>query len=298
MMLFLGVSTGESFVQKVFPSWCETLGIEAELKGVNIPVDAPFSTYQEIVQKIKSEKDIRGALVTTHKTSLFEATHSMFDIIMDGARDLHEAGAIFKTQNSLVCEATDPFSVLLATKEILSRRKLEAWRDVLIIGGGGAGLALAYTLLRNADLAPQRLFVSDISESRISTAQRILGKLQTSCQVNVVLTKDGTCDRLVQNLNKCALIVNATGMGKDRPGSPISMDCFIPYGSTMWDFNYRGERLFLNCARKQEIRQSLIVEDGWYYFICGWLQVMSRIFAVPISDELSDAFVSVAVAKR
>ena len=48
-----------------------------------------------------------------------------------------------------------------------------------------------------------------------------------------------------------SLVVNATGMGKDRPGSPLRAGAAFPERSAVWELNYRGELEFLRQARAQ-----------------------------------------------
>jgi hypothetical protein len=50
----------------------------------------------------------------------------------------------------------------------------------------------------------------------------------------------------------------------------------------IWDFNYRGELVFLDQARKQQYDRNLTIEDGWVYFIHGWTQVISEVFHIEI----------------
>ena len=52
-------------------------------------------------------------------------------------------------------------------------------------------------------------------------------------------------DRLVGRLKPSSLVVNATGLGKDAPGSPITDNAQFPAKGIAWDFNYRGELAFL-----------------------------------------------------
>jgi shikimate 5-dehydrogenase len=80
------------------------------------------------------------------------------------------------------------------------------------------------------------------------------------------------------------MIVNATGLGKDMPGSPLTDSCRFPYGSLVWELNYRGELQFLKQAREQEKSAALTVVDGWDYFVYGWTQVISEVLHIDISD--------------
>jgi shikimate 5-dehydrogenase len=94
--------------------------------------------------------------------------------------------------------------------------------------------------------------------------------------------------RLMSELPPSSLIINATGLGKDRPGSPVSDDGQFPLNGIAWDLNYRGELRFLQQARKQEGTRSLRVQDGWKYFIHGWATVIEEVFQRPITEnELS-----------
>jgi shikimate dehydrogenase len=94
-------------------------------------------------------------------------------------------------------------------------------------------------------------------------------------------------DRLLAELPPRSLVVNATGMGKDLPGSPIDPDAVLPEEAVAWELNYRGELGFLRQAEAQAAERGLRVEDGWTYFIHGWTSVMEEVFERPIApDEL------------
>ena len=89
-------------------------------------------------------------------------------------------------------------------------------------------------------------------------------------------------DRLLGAMPPGSLIVNATGMGKDRPGSPISDRGRFPKDAVAWDFNYRGNLLFLEYARAQGVR----AVDGWEYFLHGWSQIMARVLGFELTADL------------
>jgi shikimate 5-dehydrogenase len=79
-----------------------------------------------------------------------------------------------------------------------------------------------------------------------------------------------------------SLVVNATGLGKDAPGSPLTNRARFPDHGFAWDFNYRGHLLFLDQARAQRQQRQLHIEDGWIYFLHGWTRVMAEVFALEI----------------
>ena len=90
-----------------------------------------------------------------------------------------------------------------------------------------------------------------------------------------------------------SLVINATGLGKDAPGSPLTDEAVFPESGLVWEFNYRGDLVFLHQARAQEQARHLQIEDGWIYFIHGWTRVIAEVFHVDIPvrgpkfDELS-----------
>jgi len=99
-------------------------------------------------------------------------------------------------------------------------------------------------------------------------------------------------DRVMAGLAPGSLVINATGLGKDAPGSPITNAAVFPTDGLAWELNYRGDLVFLEQARAQSDRL-IHVEDGWIYFLHGWTQVIGEVFHVdiptsgPSFDELS-----------
>jgi shikimate 5-dehydrogenase len=79
-----------------------------------------------------------------------------------------------------------------------------------------------------------------------------------------------------------SLVINATGLGKDRPGSPLPASTRFPERAVVWELNYRGSLEFLAQAREQAGDRQLTVVDGWRYFIHGWSQVIAEVFGIPM----------------
>ena len=92
-------------------------------------------------------------------------------------------------------------------------------------------------------------------------------------------------DRTLASLKPHSLVVNATGLGKDAPGSPLTDAAIFPADSLVWEINYRGELDFLHQAERQREARRLTIEDGWEYFIHGWTQVIAEVFHIPIEGE-------------
>ena len=94
-------------------------------------------------------------------------------------------------------------------------------------------------------------------------------------------------------LKPSSLVINATGLGKDVPGSPITDAGLFPQQGIAWDLNYRGDLVFLDQARRQQLKRNLQAENGWTYFLYGWTQVIAEVFDIDIPpsgssfDEIS-----------
>jgi very-short-patch-repair endonuclease len=182
-----------------------------------------------------------------------------------------------------------------AKDPISSGRSIEAflppgqWREgaeALIFGCGGAAVATTLYLAGRAD-RPRRVTLTDISESRLAHAREIHGQMQHDIEFEYVLNGDATAtDRLMAALPRGSLVINATGMGKDRPGSPITDSGVFPQDGYAWEYNYRGELTFLHQAKRQAATRRLRVEDGWTYFVHGWTLVVAEVFEVDLTLPL------------
>ena len=81
-------------------------------------------------------------------------------------------------------------------------------------------------------------------------------------------------------------VINATGMGKDIPGAPITDTGLFPQNGIAWEFNYRGELDFMHQALHQVDDRNITVEDGWVYFLHGWSQVVAQVLHIELNDDL------------
>jgi shikimate 5-dehydrogenase len=113
-----------------------------------------------------------------------------------------------------------------------------------------------------------------------------VARLRASGSVELHLTTDpAEADALVTSAAPGSLLVNATGLGKDSPGSPLTDQVVFPEQAVVWDMNYRGQLEFLDQARRQEAARGLVVADGWRYFLHGWTEVISEVFQLPLGEE-------------
>jgi shikimate 5-dehydrogenase len=114
-LYFIGVSTANSAIMKIFPRWAEYLGIpDAQIRGIDFPIHAEAASYRGAVEFIKSDPLSQGALVTTHKIDLFTACRDLFDEIDRLALLMGETSCLSKREGKFLCHAKDPISSGLA----------------------------------------------------------------------------------------------------------------------------------------------------------------------------------------
>ncbi|MFC7066746.1 shikimate dehydrogenase family protein [Brucella rhizosphaerae] len=301
-LYFIGVTTGKSSIMKVFPAWAEYLGLkDAVIKGIDFKLHDEPEAYREAVEFIRNDPLSMGALVTTHKIDLFHACRDMFDVIDPHALLMDETSCISKKDGKLICHAKDPISSGLAIDGFLGADYFErTGADLFSMGAGGSTIAITWHLMRQSrgKNVPGRIIVSNRSQHRLDEIKRIHAEVASDVPVEYILAptaKDN--DAVLSNLKPGSFIINATGLGKDAPGSPLSNAAIFPEKSVVWDLNYRGNLVFLDQARTQEQEKSLQVVDGWTYFIHGWTQVIAEVFHIdiPTSGPAFDRISEIAI---
>jgi shikimate 5-dehydrogenase len=286
-LYFFGVTTAKSSIMKVFPAWAKQLGLrDAVIKGLDFPLHAPPDAYRAAVTFLKNDAKSLGALVTTHKIDLYHACRDLFDVIDPHALFMGETSCLSKQDGKLVCHAKDPISSGLALDGFLPERHFEqTGAEVFSMGAGGSTIALTWHLMRKARAAdrPSRIVVSNRSPARLEEIRRIHAELHSGVPTEYILAPQASDnDAVLANLRPGSLVINATGLGKDAPGSPLTDRARFPERSIVWDLNYRGDLVFLDQARAQETSRSLQIVDGWTYFLHGWTQVIAEVFHIRI----------------
>ncbi len=252
---FIGVSTGHSSALRMWPAWMHALGRpEVAIQGVDLPLHAAPAQYREVVDRIKGDPLALGALVTSHKIDLYDASHDLFDRFGPYAQRCRELSSISKRGELLYGHATDPIAGGRTLRSILGDGYFaRTGAHVLLLGGGGAASALSLYLAEAGDGdRPERILLVDMAQTRLDKLQHLLDGLNTDVHFEYVLNDDaGVNDRLMAALPERSLVINATGMGKDRPGSPVSDAAYFPRGGVVWELNYRGALDYLHQARRQ-----------------------------------------------
>jgi len=303
-LYFFGVTTGRSSSRKMFPAWAEILGLDgAQLVGVDLPINAPAEQYRAAVYQIKVDPLSLGALVTTHKLNVLRAAADYFDELTADADLCQEVSCIYKEDGRLIGHAVDPTTSGQAMKKFMPA---DYWArhqaDLLCLGAGGSAVALVtYFCTRTAtDQRPRRIILVDRSQGKLDNMANLIERLPKSgINFELVQTSDPAVnDPLMADLPPFSMVINATGMGKDVPGSPVTDDGRFPQNGIAWELNYRGELDFLHQAEAQAAVRNLHVEDGWTYFIFGWSAVVGAVFDLSINQRLFQRLVEAAESIR
>ena len=304
-LYFVGVTTANSSIRTVFPEWAHELGLGgARLTGIDLPLHAPPEQYRAVVQFIKEDPMSLGALVTTHKIDLYDAAADLMDQVDPLARLMSEVSCLSKRNGHLVAHAKDPISSGHALDAFIRPGYwTQTGADLCILGAGGSAIAIDWYLSRpeRGDDVPRRVFVTNRSTGRLEalaavhTASGAVTELHTAHAPEPAFNDD-----VVASLAPGSVVINATGLGKDAPGSPLTDEVCFPAGGIAWDLNYRGELVFLDQARAQADARGLTVVDGWVYFLHGWTQVIGEVFDVniPTAGPVFERLSQIASATR
>jgi shikimate 5-dehydrogenase len=287
---FIGVTTGKSSIMRVFPKWAARLGLgDCPIKGIDCKWHDDPQVYRQVVSFLKNDPLSLGALVTTHKIDLLDAAGDIFDELDPYAQLLGEISCISKRNGKLRGHAKDPITSGSALEGFLpGDHWCKTGGEACILGAGGSSLAFTTYFMKIAPPGrrPAKILVTNRSVPRLEAMKRVHARINPGID-----TEYHHCpnpqdnDKLVNRLPAGSLVANATGLGKDAPGSPITDAARFPQRGFAWDFNYRGDLTFLAQANEQKQARSLHVEDGWLYFIHGWTRVIAEVFDIEIPTK-------------
>ena len=167
------------------------------------------------------------------------------------------------------------------------------------MGAGGSTIALTWHLMQEmrGDNRPKRIVVSNRSQPRLAHIREIHESLGSDIPIEYRLVETvQDNDDILASMAAGSVVINATGLGKDSPGSPLSDAANFPKNSIIWDLNYRGDLIFLDQAKAAKAAQGLQIEDGWTYFIHGWSQVIAEVFSIeiPVAGDRFEAISRIA----
>ena len=300
---FIGVTTAASSSRALFPAWMGVLGRpEVCWEGIDMAIHSPAPEYRRVVEHIREEPLALGGLVTTHKIDLLAAARDLFDELGPYAIATDEVSSIAKDDGRLVGRATDPVAGGESLDAIIGPGYFgRSGGHVLLLGAGGSSVALTLHLLGTTGPSdrPERVVVVNRSRPRLERLRAMVERRDPPIEFEYLLNDDpARNDLIMERLPAGSVVINATGMGKDTPGSPLTGAAAFPERGVVWELNYRGDLDFLHQAKAQEAQRSLTVADGWDYFVRGWASVMSHVLHVSIDADTFGALSRVAAATR
>jgi shikimate dehydrogenase len=290
---FIGVTTGKSSIMKVFPLWMKILGHEeVVMEGVDCKIHDEPEAYRQAVAQIKYDPLSLGALVTTHKIDLLTAARDMFEYLDPYSQITGEVSCISKLDGRLEGHAKDPITSGASLDAIIEKGYFgKTGGDVLCFGAGGSGVATLLHLINKKDSSdrPKRFTFVNRSQGRLDHARKMVSTQKTDIQVDYIQNADPAInDKILAKFPPYSIVINATGMGKDTPGSPVTWEGKFPLHSLAWEFNYRGELDFMHQALAQVDSRQVKVEDGWIYFVHGWTQVVAQVLHFDLTPAVFD----------
>ena len=273
---------------RIFPRWSAILGLNCAIVGIDLPLRAPASSYRRVLQDFIADPTAKGALITAHKIDFLRACRDRLDALDAYAHVCDEVSCVIKREGKLLGFAKDPISSGQALAQFVPRGHWrDGARDLLCLGAGGAAVAISVCMARaDASDQPRRFILTDIAPERLESIRQVHQRLDTPLQFEYHLcanTADN--DRLLSGLPRGSLVINATGLGKDKPGSPLSPAARFPQDALVWELNYRGVRDFMRGAAAQAEALNLTIEDGWKYFLHGWTEVIAEVFNLELDSE-------------
>jgi shikimate 5-dehydrogenase len=300
---FVGVTTSKSSIMKVFPHWMEAIGRpDIIIEGIDQKIHDKPETYRATVAQIKYDPLSLGGLVTTHKIDLLTAARDMFDELHSSARLTGEVSSISKLNGKLVGDAKDPLTSGLSMDSFLKDGYFgRTGGDFLCFGAGGSGKAMALHLINKKEPAdrPKRFVVVNRSQGRLDGMQAMVESLETDIKFEYIQNADPPInDQIIAGMPDGTVVINATGMGKDTPGSPVTDEGIFPQNGIAWEINYRGELDFWHQAMVQQETRNVFVEDGWLYFLHGWTQVIAEVLHIDIEGDLFEQLGDIAEELR
>lgn len=300
---FIGVTTHQSSIMKVFPRWMEALGRpDIVIEGIDHKIHDNPEAYRATVAQIKYDPLSLGALVTTHKIDLLVAARDMFDELHSSSILTGELSSISKRDGKLWGHAKDPLTAGLSMDAFLGEGYFRrTGGHFLCFGAGGSGKAMALHLINKPEASdrPERFVVVNRSLGRLVEMRKMVESLQTDIEFEYIQNNDPKVnDEIMGRMPEGTVVVNATGMGKDTPGSPVSDAGLFPSHGIAWEINYRGELDFWHQAMAQRESRNVFVEDGWLYFLHGWTQVVAEVLHIAMDPETFEKLATIAEGMR
>ena len=204
-MEFVGVTTGASSINRLFPLWARELGLDgAGSSAATCRCGAPPEAYRAAVEEIRDDPETLGALVTTHKLAVLDSARDLFDELNGSRRAAGRGVEHLQARRAPARPRAGP-----------DHRRLRAPRR----SGRSTATCCAWG---PAAPAPRSCCTCSRSGKRIAVTDTHPERLEEVAAPR--RRRDppgGGRPRAAGGAPAGSLVINATGLGKDRPGSPL-----------------------------------------------------------------------------
>jgi shikimate dehydrogenase len=292
-VVFIGASASMSRANLYFAGWAGVVGLAGTLIALDVAPDQGAGEYERLVGQLLVP-EVVGGVVTNHKVGLFREFRCRDWQVSDTATALEVVSCFRTAPGGFEGNAEEPLAIERAIREISAVNGAGPYRELLIFGAGGAGRAIAYAASRMSEFGLARINITDTRMNRVEDVRRLSRDWGAEVNVELALNREVN-NAMLKNAQPGCLVVNATGLGKDLRGSPLSSDSVFPMGSSAWDLNYRGGLDFLHHARTQSGGRGVRVFDGQTLFTAGWMEAMTYIARTHASDDVFARFQALAV---
>jgi len=219
----------------------KALGLDA----VYLPLGVPEQGLAPLLASLRSLSALGANVTVPYK----EAVVPLLDECSIAAQRIGAVNTIVFAHGRLIGHNTDGPGFLASLKDRLTLKG----KQVVLVGGGGAGRAVAVTL---AEAGVRHLVVADVNQVKMEKLVEDLGRLGAR-SVRPVAPQS---DALQMELEQADLVVNATPLGL-KPGDPLPVpETWLPRGKCVMDLVYgKGPTRFLQAAAR---RRNQVV-PGW-----------------------------------
>ena len=205
------------------------------MTGIDFAPNSDPAAYREAVAFIKGDPLSLGALVTTHKMNLLKASRDLFDDLDPYAQTLRRGQLDLQARRAGSSgHAKDPITAGASLEAIVpAGHWAETGAHLCILGSGGSSLALTLYLHNKQGrwgrrAGPDRGDRPARGEPRRDAARPPARSAFPSRSTTGSRPTPAEADAIVGALPPRSMVVNATGLGKDGPGSPLTDACASP----------------------------------------------------------------------
>lgn len=281
---FLGIRTEGSLALRAFPKWMTRFASNCTIKPVDMRKSSSPEDYLTFVRSVRDDPQCVGAQITSHKMDIFGAAWRHIDHRSQDVENLEEIGGLVSGAGELSAISPDAMALGTELSLVVGRQS----RALIVLGGGGAGRSIALSAAKIPQVPS--ITITELNEDRLSGLDEWKRRLSLEDRCSEVTIRPGADNEdVVSSASTGTVVVNATGLGKDAPGSPISEGTRLPEDGVVWDLNYRGELKFLEHARRQA-EQGLVLRDGFSFFLRNWTCFLEAALDRKLSDSEWPAF--------